>query len=143
MESRYSHTYTLQKIDQVARELLDRFKNYPIWAFDANMGAGKTTLIKHLCECLGVTETTSSPTFAIINVYQSSQVGEIYHFDCYRMETPADAYSIGAEEYLSSGGYCFVEWPEVLAPLLPHDTVRISIEIIDDSTRRITASLQP
>lgn len=130
-------TYTEGELPSLAKSLLEKYDKDKVWAFDAPMGAGKTTLIKELCHTLGVEETTSSPTFAIINVYQSP-VGEVYHFDCYRFETLADAYNIGAEEYLDSGSYCFIEWPDVIAPLLPDDTLWIRIEIIDGTTRRLT-----
>lgn len=133
-------TYTLGALPDVAKTLLESYGDRKVWAFDAPMGTGKTTLIKELCHLLGVTETTSSPTFAIINVYQSPR-GEVYHFDCYRFETLADAYNIGAEEYIESGSYCFVEWPEVMGDLLPHDTVYVRIEIADEETRRLTVSL--
>ncbi|MDO4771315.1 tRNA (adenosine(37)-N6)-threonylcarbamoyltransferase complex ATPase subunit type 1 TsaE [Porphyromonas sp.] len=130
-------TYTEGELPDLATSLLKKYGESRIWAFDAPMGAGKTTLIKELCHALGVEETTSSPTFAIINVYRSPN-GEIYHFDCYRFETLADAYNIGAEEYLDSGSYCFVEWPEVIASLLPDDALSLKIEIVDDRTRRLT-----
>ncbi len=139
MEDRQSIVYTEDELSQVARRLLDEYGTRSVWAFDAPMGAGKTTLIKELCALLGVEEVTSSPTFAIINVYQATK-GEIYHFDCYRFTSPADAYSIGAEEYIDSGAYCFIEWPEVISPLLPDDTLHLSIEIVDECTRRLTVN---
>lgn len=106
--------------------LLDAYPTARVFAFDAPMGTGKTTLIKELCAELGSEDVVNSPTFAIVNVYDSPK-GEIYHFDCYRLKGPEEAMDMGAEEYLYSGNYCFVEWPDVIERLLPPDTVRVSI----------------
>ena len=94
------------------------------------MGAGKTTFIKKLCEEMGTHDVVNSPTFAIVNVYDVEQPyqGEVYHFDCYRLKDIREAMDFGAEEYLYSGNYCFIEWPDMIAPLLPEDTVYISIK---------------
>ena len=93
------------------------------------MGAGKTTFIKSLCEAMGTADIVNSPTFAIVNVYDVEQPykGEVYHFDCYRLKDIREAMDFGAEEYLYSGNYCFIEWPDIIERLLPEDTVYIHI----------------
>lgn len=114
-----------------------------VFAFHGNMGAGKTTFIKQLCEDMGTMDVVNSPTFAIVNVYdvQTPYSGEVYHFDCYRLKDLREAQDFGAEEYLYSGNYCFIEWPEMIAPLLPEDTVQIRIEVQDNGDRILT--IQP
>ena len=96
-------------------------------AFTGEMGAGKTTLIKDLCEKLGTEDILNSPTFSIVNVYGTAD-GEIYHFDCYRLKNVVEAQEMGAEEYLHSGNLCLIEWPEVIEDLLDEKTKRIKIE---------------
>jgi tRNA threonylcarbamoyladenosine biosynthesis protein TsaE len=103
------------------------------------MGAGKTTLISALCKSLGSTDDLSSPTFSIVNEYQSN-VGVIYHFDFYRIKTIEEAFDFGLEEYLYSGNYCFLEWSEKVEALLPDSPLKISIEIIDEETRQLIIS---
>ena len=112
-----------------ACDLLKRTSPHRVFAFDGQMGAGKTTFIKHLCEQMGTVDVVNSPTFAIVNVYDVEQPykGEVYHFDCYRLKDIREAMDFGAEEYLYSGNYCFVEWPDIIEPLLPDDTVWIKI----------------
>lgn len=111
-----------------------------VFAFYGNMGAGKTTFIKQLCEDMGTMDVVNSPTFAIVNVYdvQVPYSGEVYHFDCYRLKDLREAQDFGAEEYLYSGNYCFIEWPEMIAPLLPEDTVQVRIEVQDNGDRTLT-----
>lgn len=110
-----------------------------VLAFDGQMGAGKTTFIKHLCEAMGTTDVVNSPTFAIVNVYDVlyPTPGEVYHFDCYRLKDVREAMDFGAEEYLYSGKYCFIEWPEMIEPLLPDDTVYIHITAEANGDRRL------
>ncbi|MBQ9190459.1 MAG: tRNA (adenosine(37)-N6)-threonylcarbamoyltransferase complex ATPase subunit type 1 TsaE [Bacteroidaceae bacterium] len=115
-----------------------------IFAFYGKMGAGKTTFITAVCRELGVTEPVTSPTFAIVNEYQSSPTGglqgtSIYHFDFYRIRRPEEAYDIGFEDYLDSGVPCFIEWPELIEDLLPADTVRVTIDE-DPETHQRTIS---
>jgi tRNA threonylcarbamoyladenosine biosynthesis protein TsaE len=98
-----------------------------VFAFYGHMGAGKTTFIKALCQVLGVKDIVQSPTFSIINEYKT-EVGEsIYHFDFYRIKNTAEVFDIGYEDYLYSGCYCFMEWPELIEALLPHDTIQVRI----------------
>ena len=124
-------------------QLLDEVGNRRVFAFYGSMGAGKTTLLKHLCEAMGTKDVVNSPTFAIVNVYElngevAARYGnEIYHFDCYRLKDIREALDFGAEEYLYSGNYCFIEWPDIIERLLPEDTVHITIEVEEDGTRHI------
>ncbi|MCR5532515.1 MAG: tRNA (adenosine(37)-N6)-threonylcarbamoyltransferase complex ATPase subunit type 1 TsaE [Paludibacteraceae bacterium] len=112
-----------------ALEILKSCEPHRVFAFDGQMGAGKTTFIKKLVEEMGSTDVVNSPTFAIVNVYDVEQPyrGEVFHFDCYRLKDIREAMDLGAEEYLYSGNYCFIEWPEKIEPLLPEDTVWIKI----------------
>ena len=118
-----------------ARTVLNVFPDRKVYAFWGPMGAGKTTFIKQLCEELGVTDVVNSPTFAIVNVYEDAQGEDIYHFDCYRLKSVAEAQDFGAEDYLYSGCYCFVEWPDIISPLLPKDVVTVQIEPQPDGKR--------
>ncbi len=110
-----------------------------VFAFEGKMGAGKTTFIKQLCQDLGTNDIVNSPTFALVNVYDvGGDVPYVYHFDCYRVKDISEAINFGAEDYLYSGNYCFIEWPDIIAPLLPDDTVYISITEQPDTTRQLT-----
>ena len=104
------------------------------------MGAGKTTFIKKLCEQMGTTDVVNSPTFAIVTVYDVVRPyqGEVYHFDCYRLKDIREAMDFGAEEYLYSGNYCFIEWPEKIERLLPDDTVYVRIAMQENGDRVLT-----
>jgi len=119
----------------------DLIKTYPtqrVFAFDAPMGAGKTTFIKQLCDELESEDVVNSPTFAIVNVYETQQAGEVYHFDCYRLKDIAEAQDFGAEEYLYSGKLCLIEWPHIIQALLPEDTVWIKIKVLENGDRELT-----
>lgn len=121
-----------------ASDLIRQYPSRRVIAFDAPMGAGKTTFIKQLCEELGTTDIVNSPTFAIVNVYDTLTDGEIYHFDCYRLKDIREAQDFGAEEYLYSGNLCLIEWPDIIAPLLPEDTLYIHIRVQDNGERLLT-----
>jgi len=111
-------------------------KTSRILLFYGEMGAGKTTLIKSLCENLGVTEAVTSPTFSIVNEYIGASQ-KIYHFDFYRLKNQAEALDLGYEEYFYSEAWCFVEWPEKIAGLLPEHYIKIDINVLGDNSRRI------
>ena len=130
---------SLEHLRPTARTLLDLTEGRRVFAFYAPMGTGKTTFIKAVCEELGVSDVINSPTFSIINEYHSDQTGElIYHFDCYRLNKIEDALNLGVEDYFDSGSLCFIEWPELLEPILPNDTVHVRIEELEDGKRRLT-----
>ena len=120
-------------------EILKECAPRRVFAFDGQMGAGKTTFIKALCEAMGTSDVVNSPTFAIVNVYDVEQPykGEVYHFDCYRLKNIREAMDFGAEEYLYSGNYCFIEWPDMIDALLPEDTVRVTITAEENGDRRM------
>ena len=121
-----------------ATDILEKCGERRVIAFNGKMGAGKTTFIKYLCEAMGTEDIVNSPTFAIVNVYEVSSGDEVYHFDCYRIKDIREAMDFGAEEYLYSGNYCFIEWAEMIEPLLPEDTVWVKIEVLENGERRLS-----
>ena len=127
-----------QGVEVTATDILDKCGSARVFAFDGKMGAGKTTFIKHLCEAMGTEDVVNSPTFAIVNVYEVASGEEVYHFDCYRIKDIREAMDFGAEEYLYSGNYCFIEWAEMIEPLLPEDTVWVKIEVEDNGERTLS-----
>lgn len=129
--------YNLSEINHVAREFIEQIGDNRVFAFNGSMGAGKTTFIKAVCEELGVEDVINSPTFAIINEYES-HVGTIYHFDCYRLKNIQEALNLGAEEYLYSGNLCFIEWAENIENIMPDNTINVNIEVIDTKKRIIS-----
>ena len=152
MKSKNMSIYTLKKDDKSnifllnekneqvsALEILREAEPHRVFAFDGSMGAGKTTFIKKLCEEMGTMDVVNSPTFAIVNVYDVEQPyrGEVYHFDCYRLKDIREAMDLGAEEYLYSGNYCFVEWPEMIEAILPEDTIWVKIVPQENGDRQI------
>ncbi len=118
---------SLSEINKVAEKFIEAHPADRLFAFYGKMGSGKTTFIKALCEKLQVTDYVTSPTFALINVYETEQSSEIYHFDFYRIKSLNELYDLGYEEYFFSDNYCFVEWPELIEPLLPPNTVKVTI----------------
>ena len=134
MMERVIEIHSLDELDKVAEAVLASLDGRTVVAFDAPMGAGKTTLISRIAQLLGAEDDVTSPTFAIVNQYEGSRT--IYHFDMYRIERWEEALDFGSEEYLSSGELCLVEWPEKIEPLLPEDTMVVKIEILSDTARR-------
>ena len=153
-----------------ATDVLAVYPDRRVFALRGNMGVGKTTFTKQLCEIgaggwfgsglflgmpksipvaskdfifaaiceeMGCNDIVNSPTFAIVNVYEDAHGSEIYHFDCYRLKNLGEALNLGAEEYLYSGNYCFIEWPEVIEDLLPDNTVNLLFTELPDGTRRL------
>ena len=125
--------YLLTDLNKAAEFVIKHSKN-KILLFYGNMGAGKTTLIKEICRQLGVTERVSSPTYSIVNEYESDQ-DVIYHFDLYRMKDEEEAYQVGFEEYIDSGHWILIEWPDRLNRLMPEEASKISISILDHDNR--------
>ena len=130
---------SIEDINNVATEFVRlAMQEDTVFAFNGQMGAGKTTFIKALCEALGVSETVTSPTFSIVNQYRSDETGElIYHFDFYRIKKLEEAYDMGCEDYFYSGAVCLIEWPELVEDLLPGNTVWVDIRVNDDESRTI------
>jgi tRNA threonylcarbamoyladenosine biosynthesis protein TsaE len=124
----YIEAKHLSDLDRVARMILDAFPGKRLFFFYGAMGVGKTTLIKAVCQQLGVSEIVSSPTFSIINEYSLVGDQRVFHFDFYRLKKVEEVYDLGYEDYFYSGSYCFVEWPEKLESLKPENSVDIHME---------------
>ena len=133
MEIKIQH---IEEIREAARQFVNHIGDRRVFAFYGEMGAGKTTFIKAICEELGVEDVITSPTFAIVNEYTSSD-GPIYHFDFYRIKKLEEVYDMGFEDYFYSGALCFIEWPELIEEVLPEDAVKVSIKEEEDGTRAI------
>ena len=129
---------SLDDLFPIAKAILADTKEDRIFAIEAKMGAGKTTLIKTLCKLLGVEETVSSPTFSIVNEYEAADFHSVFHFDFYRIKMIEEVFDIGYEEYFYSDEYCFIEWPEMILELLPESHVYISIKVNSDDERVIS-----
>ena len=130
---------SLDQIHEAARQFVEAMGDNTVFAFYGKMGAGKTTFIKAVCEELGVSDVITSPTFAIVNEYRSDLDGElIYHFDFYRIKKLEEVYDMGYEDYFYSGAVCFIEWPELIEELLPGNTVKVTIEEVENGARRLT-----
>lgn len=128
--------FTLDEIDQAAEKIVAQ--NPPkVILFDGQMGAGKTTLIKALVKILGVQEPTSSPTFSLVNEYQTSKNQIVYHFDFYRLKDESEAYDMGIDEYLDSGNWCFIEWPEKIPNLIPSEHAIVKINTLPNGKREL------
>lgn len=128
---------SLSDLNIVAEKFLRLMKGQKIFAFFGPMGVGKTTFIKALCNELGVVEIVTSPTFALVNEYQTNKGDEIYHFDFYRIEKIEEVYDFGYEDYFFSGNYCFIEWPDKIAEILPENVVFVQMVENEDSSRTI------
>jgi tRNA threonylcarbamoyladenosine biosynthesis protein TsaE len=125
----------VSQLQETAEQLLDTFPEERIFALYGSMGAGKTTFIKALCRALGSDDTITSPTFALINEYSTHNGQLIYHFDFYRIKKIEEAYDLGYEDYIYSGNYCFIEWPEMIQDLLPKGIVEVKINESADGSR--------
>lgn len=127
---------SLDTIRETAREFVANMGQASVFAFYGKMGAGKTTFVKAIFEELGVEDVITSPTFAIVNEYQSTKTGgPIYHFDFYRIKKLDEVYDMGYEDYFYSGAPCFLEWPELIEEILPNDAVKVTITEQEDGTR--------
>ena len=130
---------SISELQAAASAIINYSANTRIFLFYGDMGAGKTTLIKSLCECLGTTEPVTSPTFSIVNEYIAAGNQKIYHFDFYRLKNQTEALDMGYEEYFYSGAFCFIEWPERIQDLLPEHYVMVKIQAFKDNLRQIIA----
>lgn len=131
-------TFTLDQLEETIWQLLPHFTHSSVIAFHGEMGAGKTTFISALCRAMDVKKAASSPTFSIINQYQTGGGPAIYHMDWYRLKDEEEAIQAGVEDALYSGYLCLVEWPEKAPGLLPADTLHVQLEAVDSQTRKIT-----
>jgi tRNA threonylcarbamoyladenosine biosynthesis protein TsaE len=127
-------TFSLEEISAVAEQIIEQKPNKVI-LFHGEMGVGKTTLIKQLCKNLGVLEATSSPTFSLVNEYQTIDNQVVYHFDFYRLKQEMEALDMGVDDYLYSGNWCFIEWAEKIPNLIPEEHSVLTIELLPDNKR--------
>lgn len=128
----------IEDLDLITDQLIKAFGDINIILFNGEMGAGKTTLIKQLCKKLGVEENTSSPTFSIVNEYQTKNKNSIYHFDFYRLESEQEALDFGYEDYFYSNSFCFIEWSEKIPNLIPEKHLIVNIELDSVNNRIIS-----
>lgn len=133
--------YSLADLPSLALEVLQELQDAPhVWLFRGQMGAGKTTLSKELIKQLGVAASVQSPTFSLVNEYQSKDGQSIYHFDLYRLKNVQEALAIGIEEYLDSGNYCIIEWPEQAEDLWDFPHVNFQLQALNEQERTLTLS---
>lgn len=138
----YSEKITsLKSLDKVAGKLIDRFPDQHVFAFYGKMGAGKTTFIQAVCRYLGSRDNITSPSFALVNEYQTASGGPLYHLDFYRIKNIEEVFDLGYEDYFYSGKYCLIEWPEKIEPLLPDKYVKVNIEVGPKQERLISAQI--
>ena len=121
---------SVEELERIAAEVVQAIGQPAVVLLNGTMGAGKTTFTRAVVECLGATEEASSPTFSIVNEYPLANGDVVYHFDLYRLESPAEVEDIGIEEYVYSGNWCFIEWPERAMDFIPEDCYRIDIEVV-------------
>jgi tRNA threonylcarbamoyladenosine biosynthesis protein TsaE len=129
--------FTLDELELVAQKVIDQ-KPPKVILFHGEMGVGKTTLIKQLCKTLGVTSATSSPTFSLVNEYETINNQVVYHFDFYRLKNEMEALDMGADDYFYSGNWCFIEWAEKIPSLIPDEHAVITIELVENGKRHLT-----
>ena len=129
---------SLRDLPDAAEAILAQAGDHRVVAFYGEMGAGKTTLIRAICDRLGVTDAISSPTFALVNHYVGDGGRNIYHFDFYRIDRLEEAFDLGYDEYFDSDALCLVEWPEKIEPLLPDDTLNVRIDLPGPTSRSVT-----
>lgn len=131
---------TLAALPQAAEQLRAHLGSHTLVCFEGEMGAGKTTFIKALCQQLGVEDEVSSPTFSLVNEYRDAHNQPIYHFDFYRLDNPREAEGIGAVEYFDSGYLCLIEWPSRIEALLPKNRLLVTLSVTGPSSREVIIS---
>ena len=131
----------LSELTEKSMLFFNELNHRKVVAFDGQMGAGKTTFITSILKGLGIEDIEGSPTYSLVNVYDSVAYGKIYHFDLYRLNSETEAFDIGIEEMLYSGNYCFIEWPEKISNLLPENTIWAYIRSTEDNRRTISFEL--
>lgn len=132
---------TLNDLPSAAMKFLEETDNRKVFAFSGKMGAGKTTFIVSLLKAMGVVDIEGSPTYSLVNTYDSPAFGKIYHFDLYRLKSEDEAFDIGIEEMLYGGGYCFIEWAEKISNLLPENTIWVNIQVNEEGERKISVDI--
>lgn len=129
--------FTIDELELVAQKVIAQQPSKVI-LFHGEMGVGKTTLIKQLCKTLGVSSATSSPTFSLVNEYETIDNQVVYHFDFYRLKNEMEALDMGADDYFYSGNWCFIEWAEKIPSLIPDEHAVITIELVENGKRHLT-----
>jgi tRNA threonylcarbamoyladenosine biosynthesis protein TsaE len=129
--------FDIRQLDEAAKKLIKFAGENRIWLFEGDLGAGKTTLIKAICRNFNVEDIVNSPSFLLVNEYKGKNGAIFYHLDFYRIKDEEEAMDIGAEEYIFSGNYCFIEWPSKIASLLPQQYVSVSIQVGPDGSRSL------
>lgn len=132
--------FTIDEIESVAKQIIAQHPEKVI-LFHGEMGVGKTTLIKQLCKTLGVNSATSSPTFSLVNEYETTTNQIVYHFDFYRLKTEMEALDMGADDYFYSGNWCFIEWAEKIPNLIPEEHSVVTIELCPDGKRNLKLTI--
>ena len=128
----------VRQLNKVAERIVANAGDIKVWFFKGDLGAGKTALIQEICKILDVEDVVVSPSFALVNVYNNGKdKKEIYHIDLYRLKNTEEAIDLGIEDYLYSGNYCFIEWPQIIEDIAPGVYLEIEMEILPDSKRKI------
>ena len=131
-------SFTLNDLPTVARTLIDSFSNHKVWAFEAEMGSGKTTLILEILKQLGIKDADGSPTYSLVNSYTNETQNDFFHFDMYRLNSIHEALDIGIEEMLyDEKAFCLIEWPKKIEELLPRETIWLYLSAKEDGCRRL------
>lgn len=125
----------LENIASAAKAFIEAMGARRVFAFNGEMGAGKTTFIAEVCRQLGADDDSGSPTFSIVNEYRAADGSPIYHFDFYRLDSPAEALDMSAEDYFYSGHLCLIEWPDRIGNLLPEEAVEVDLLVMPDGSR--------
>ena len=127
----------IEELSKVSDLLISWRDKSNIIAFYGNMGAGKTTLVKNLCSKLGVQDEVNSPTFALVNEYQTETFDSVFHFDFYRIKSLEEVFDIGYEDYFYGGSLCLLEWPELIDPIMPEHFIKVEIALEDTDDSRV------
>lgn len=133
--------YTLEGIDEATKTILPLLHQYKVIAFSGELGAGKTTFISSLCVHLGVTEPITSPTYSIIQEYNTEEGTRVYHMDLYRIDSRQEALDAGIDDCLHSGEYCMVEWPDKVPGIFPIGTVYCNLQFLSANKRKMIVEL--
>ena len=129
-----------RQLGPLAKNIIEIAGDHSIWLFEGDMGAGKTTLIQAICKVKGVIDHVTSPTYTLVHEYLDAKNETYYHFDFYRLNQLKEALDIGCEEYFDSGNLCFIEWPELIMPVLPPKYLTVNIQLKEDDSRLIKIS---
>lgn len=142
MQNKTEHIYNLSDIQNISIDLLNQFKSKKVWCFEGEMGAGKTTLVMDLLKKIGIEHPEGSPTYSLVNEYDSPLVGKVYHYDLFRLNSEEEALDFGIEEVLyGNAGLVFIEWPKKIENLLPNETIWLYLSIQQDNSRRLSVEV--